>query len=77
MSSLEGGQLLLTMEEIRAIAADVKEDLQRQANLRVFERKIWEQGIGSLASMEAILSTTARCGPVSSLRNVRNSGSGY
>jgi hypothetical protein len=76
MSSLEGGQLLLTMEEIRAIAADVKEDLQRQANQGI-RKKDWEQGIGSLASMEAILSTTARCGPVSSPRNVRNSGSGY
>jgi hypothetical protein len=60
MSSREGVPLVLTLDEIRAIAADVKEDLQRQANQGI-RKKDWEQGIGSLASMEAIDNFVYNC----------------
>jgi hypothetical protein len=53
MSSREGVPLLLTLEEIREIAADLKEDYQRQANQGI-RKKDWEQGVGALASMECI-----------------------
>ena len=53
MSSREGVPLVLTLEEIRAIAADLTEDYQRQANQGI-RKKDWEQGVGALASMECI-----------------------
>lgn len=43
----------LTLDEIRKLAADMKENLQREANQGIRE-KDFEQGIGALASMEAI-----------------------
>jgi len=53
MSSREGLSPSLTLDELRRLAADLKEDLQRKANQGI-RKKDWEQGIGSLASMEAI-----------------------
>jgi hypothetical protein len=53
MSSREGTSLSLTMEELRSIADGLRDDLQRQANQGI-RKKDWEQGIGSLASMEAV-----------------------
>lgn len=46
-------QLYLSLEELREIAVRIKEDLQRQANQGI-RKKDWEQGVGALASMEAI-----------------------
>jgi hypothetical protein len=46
-------ELFLSLEELKAIAKDVKDNLQREANQGI-RKKDWEQGIGSLASMEAI-----------------------
>lgn len=45
--------LFLSLDELREIAKDFKDDLQRQANQGI-RKKDWEQGIGSLASMEAV-----------------------
>src|SRR5216683_3404840 len=59
-SSREGVPLLLTLEEIRAIASDMKEDYQRQANQGI-RKKDWEQGVGALASMEALESFVYNC----------------
>jgi hypothetical protein len=52
MSSRDGVPSL-TLDELRRIAADKKEDLQRQANQGI-RKKDWEQGIGALAAKEAI-----------------------
>jgi hypothetical protein len=60
MSSREGVPLVLTLEEIRAIVHDMKEDYQRQANQGT-RKKDWEQGIGALASMEALDSFLYNC----------------
>jgi hypothetical protein len=46
-------ELFLSLEELKAIATDVKENLQREANQGI-RKKDWEQGVGALASMEAI-----------------------
>ena len=53
MPSRKGDSLSLSIEEIERIALDTKEDLQRQANQGI-RKKDWEQGVGALASMEAI-----------------------
>lgn len=45
--------LYLSVAELREIAVRIKEDLQRQANQGI-RKKDWEQGVGALASMEAI-----------------------
>jgi hypothetical protein len=52
MSSRDGVPML-SLDELRKIADDLREDLQRQANQGI-RKKDWEQGIGSLASMEAV-----------------------
>lgn len=54
------GVLYLTLEEIRAIVDDLKEDYQRQANQGI-RKKDWEQGVGALASMEACDSFLFNC----------------
>lgn len=43
----------ISIEEIESAAAGLKDDLQRKANQGI-RKKDWEQGIGSLASMQAI-----------------------
>jgi hypothetical protein len=62
MSSRDSGapELYLTLEELKEIAADVKENLQRAANQGI-RKKDWEQGIGSLASIEAIETFLYNC----------------
>ena len=60
MSSREG-VLYLTLEEVREIVRDMKEDYQRQANQGI-RKKDWEQGVGALASMEALESLVYNCG---------------
>jgi hypothetical protein len=52
MSSREGVPSL-SLDELRKIADDLTDDLQRKANQGI-RKKDWEQGIGSLASMEAV-----------------------
>jgi len=53
MRNREGNPPSLTVDEIARIIADQKDDLQRQANQGI-RKKDWEQGIGALASMEAL-----------------------
>jgi hypothetical protein len=53
-------ELFLSLEELRAIAKDVKENLQREANQGI-RKKDWEQGVGALAAMEAIDSFLYNC----------------
>jgi hypothetical protein len=61
MSSREGvPALYLTLEELRAIAADLKENYQREANQGI-RKKDFEQGVGALASMEAVDSFLYNC----------------
>jgi hypothetical protein len=45
---------------LRKIADDLTDDLQRKANQGI-RKKDWEQGIGSLASMEAVNEFLRRC----------------
>lgn len=52
MSSREGVHSL-SLDDLRKIASDLTDDLQRKANQGI-RKKDWEQGIGSLASMEAV-----------------------
>src|SRR5208337_5456605 len=52
MSSRDGVPTV-SLDDLRRMAGDLKEDLQRKANQGI-RKKDWEQGIGSLASMEAI-----------------------
>ena len=60
MSRCKGVPLLLTLEEIRAIVRSMKDDYQRQANQGI-RKKDWEQGVGALASMEAVDSFLYNC----------------
>ncbi len=53
MPNAQGVSPSLTLDELRRLATDLKEDLQRKANQGI-RKKDWEQGISSLASMEAI-----------------------
>jgi hypothetical protein len=53
-------KLLLTLEEIRAIVRNMKDDYQRQANQGIRKRD-WEQGVGALGSMEACDSFLHSC----------------
>jgi len=52
MSSRDGVPML-SLDDLRKIADDLTDDLQRKANQGI-RKKDWEQGIGSLASMEAV-----------------------
>jgi len=52
MSSRDGVPSL-SLDELRKIADDLTDDLQRKANQGI-RKNDWEQGIGSLASMEGV-----------------------
>jgi hypothetical protein len=43
----------LSLDDLRKIAEDLQEDLQRKANQGI-RKKDWEQGIGALASIDAL-----------------------
>jgi hypothetical protein len=51
---------MLSLDDLRQIADGLKDDLQRQANQGI-RKKDWEQGIGSLASMEAVAEFLRLC----------------
>jgi hypothetical protein len=53
MANRSAGSPSLALEDLRRMAKDLKEDLQRKANQGI-RKKDWEQGIGSLAGIEAI-----------------------
>ncbi|SRR6266852_6632331 len=53
MSQHEGVSPSLTLDDLYELRDLLKDDLQRQANQGI-RKKDWSQGIGALASMEAI-----------------------
>ena len=52
MSSREGVPTL-SLDDLRDMAESLQEDLQRKANQGI-RKKDWEQGIGSLAAIDAV-----------------------
>ena len=59
MSSREGAPTL-SLDDLRDMAESLQEDLQRKANQGI-RKKDWEQGIGSLAAIDAVQEFVRLC----------------
>lgn len=53
-------ELVLSLDELRDVAEQVTEDLQREANQSI-RKKDWEQGMSALGGMEAIKTFVYAC----------------